>query len=63
MLKADYAPSFAVSGLAKDVQLMIDAAGSMPTDLLEALHGLYGRAAERGHGGDDIAAVRTAFDG
>jgi 3-hydroxyisobutyrate dehydrogenase len=62
MLQSDYAPSFAVGGLAKDVQLMIDAAGDMRTDLLETLLALLERAAERGHGGDDIAALRTAFD-
>lgn len=62
MLKGDYAPSFAVDGLAKDVQLMIDSAGPMPADLLRTLHGLYRTASERGHGSDDIAAVRTAFE-
>jgi 3-hydroxyisobutyrate dehydrogenase len=62
MLKGDYAPSFAVDGLAKDVQLMLDSAGPMQADLLQTLLTLYGRASDRGHGGDDIAAVRTAFD-
>jgi 3-hydroxyisobutyrate dehydrogenase len=62
MLAAEYAPSFAVDGLAKDVRLMIDAAGPMPVDLLQALLGLYERASARGHGSDDIAAVRAALD-
>jgi 3-hydroxyisobutyrate dehydrogenase len=62
MLKEDYTPSFAVDGVAKDVQLMIDSAGPMSVDLLQALRGLYVRASERGHGADDMAAVRTAFD-
>jgi 3-hydroxyisobutyrate dehydrogenase len=61
MLKEDYAPSFAVDGLVKDVQLMIDSAGSMSADLLQTLRDLYGRAGERGHGSDDIASVRSAF--
>jgi len=62
MLAHNYAPSFAVDGLAKDLHLMIDSAATMSTELLQTLLALYRRAAEAGHGGDDIAAVRSAFD-
>ena len=56
-------PAFALDGVRKDVGLMIEAAGPMPTDLLEALLAVYDRAAERGFGGADMSAVRTAIDG
>jgi 3-hydroxyisobutyrate dehydrogenase len=56
-------PAFSLDGVRKDVGLMIEAAeGTMPTDLLEALLSVYDRAAERGYGGADMSAVRTAFD-
>lgn len=57
-------PSFAVDGVRKDVALMLEEAGArgVRADLLETLAGLYGAAAEAGHGGADMAAVRTAFD-
>lgn len=55
-------PAFALDGVRKDVRLMVEAAGEMPTDLLEALLAVYDRASERGFGGADMAAVRTAFD-
>jgi 3-hydroxyisobutyrate dehydrogenase len=56
-------PAFALDGVRKDVGLMVEAAGAgMPTDLLQALLVVYDRAAERGYGGADMSAVRTAFD-
>ncbi len=57
-------PSFALDSVRKDVGLMIDSArgAGFPDDLLVALLALYDRASERGHGGADMAAVRTAFD-
>lgn len=57
-------PAFAVDGVRKDVGLMIDAAESagVAHPLLDALLGLYDTASERGHGGADMAAVRSAFD-
>ena len=65
MIAGDYPPQFALDGLRKDVALMREAAAEadtgFDTSLLEALAGLYGTASDRGHGGDDIAAVRTAF--
>ena len=37
-------------------------AAGVPTDLADALHAIYARSSTRGHGQDDIAAVRAAFD-
>jgi 3-hydroxyisobutyrate dehydrogenase len=47
----------------KDIGLMVAAAGEtgFPTGLLEAVLALFEDAAGQGHGGDDMAAVRTAF--
>ncbi len=58
------APAFAVDGVRKDVSLMLDAAEAarVPSALLTALLGLYDDASTRGHGGADMAAVRSAFD-
>nr|WP_277343371.1 NAD(P)-dependent oxidoreductase [Nocardioides sp. HDW12B] len=57
-------PAFAVDGVRKDVGLMLDAAETahVPPALLTALLGLYDDASARGHGGADMAAVRSAFD-
>lgn len=56
--------SFALDGVRKDVSLMVEAAhgAGLPDDLLRALLAVYDRSGEPGHGGDDMAAVRTAFD-
>lgn len=63
MLDGDLAPSFAVDGVVKDVGLMVDAARTtgVPTELLEAVRGLFAEASRQGHGADDMAAVRTVF--
>ncbi|MBD8585211.1 NAD(P)-dependent oxidoreductase [Frigoribacterium sp. CFBP 8766] len=67
MIAGEYPVQFALDGLRKDVSLMREAAtaadAGFDTSLLEALAGLYGTASDRGHGGDDIAAVHTAFTG
>jgi 3-hydroxyisobutyrate dehydrogenase len=57
-------PAFALDSVVKDVGLMVEAARShgFPDDLLTTLQALYVRAAERGLGGADMAAVRSAFD-
>jgi 3-hydroxyisobutyrate dehydrogenase len=57
-------PAFALDSVRKDVELMLAAARStdFPDDLLVALLAIYDRASERGHGGADMAAVRTGFD-
>jgi 3-hydroxyisobutyrate dehydrogenase len=63
VLAGDYATSFAVDGVVKDVGLMIDAAESaqFPTDLLATVRILFARASAAGHGEEDMAAVRFAF--
>ncbi|WP_314103250.1 NAD(P)-dependent oxidoreductase [uncultured Frigoribacterium sp.] len=65
MIAGEYPAQFALDGLRKDVSLMREAAtaadAGFDTSLLEALAGLYGTASDRGHGGDDIAAVHAAF--
>jgi 3-hydroxyisobutyrate dehydrogenase len=65
MIARDWTTSFAVDGVTKDVGLMIDAAHGVnfPTALLEVVHSLFERASAGGHGADDMASVRTAFDG
>jgi len=57
-------PAFALDSVVKDVGLMVDAArgSGFPDELLATLLALYDRAAERGFGGADMAAVRAAFD-
>lgn len=63
MIAGDYPTQFALDGLRKDIDLMRAAAPSTfdPT-LLDALATVYASASERGHGSDDIAAVRAGFD-
>ncbi len=63
MLAGDWTPSFAVDGVVKDVGLMVEAAAAQgfPTGLLHELHELFSEASAQGHGGDDMAAVRTVF--
>lgn len=57
-------PAFALDSVVKDLGLMVDAArgSGFPDELLATLLALYDRAAERGLGGADMAAVRAAFD-
>lgn len=63
MLAEDWTPSFEVDGVVKDVELMVEAAAStgFPTALLGVVRDLFAEAAGAGHGGDDMAAVRTVF--
>nr|WP_249409094.1 NAD(P)-dependent oxidoreductase [Frigoribacterium sp. CFBP 8751] len=64
MIVGEYPAQFALDGIRKDLDLMQEAAQGtgFDTGLLETLSGVYASAAEQGHGGDDIAAVRTGFD-
>jgi 3-hydroxyisobutyrate dehydrogenase len=57
-------PAFALDSVVKDIGLMVDAAREtgFPDELLVTLLALYDRAAERGLGRADMAAVRAAFD-
>lgn len=63
MVSGDYAPSFALDGVRKDLGLITDAAQDVGVDtrLLHALDALYADASAAGHGGQDMAAVREAF--
>jgi 3-hydroxyisobutyrate dehydrogenase len=63
MIEGDYPPAFDVTGLRKDLGLILAAAeqAGITTDLARTLHALAERAEERGHGGEDMAAIRTAF--
>lgn len=63
MLAGEYPTAFAVDGAVKDLGLITDAAREvgMPDELLTAVAGLFGEASARGFGGQDMAAVYTAF--
>lgn len=63
MLSGDFAVSFALDGVLKDLGL-IEAAGSdagVDTSWLNALRESYSRASRAGHGAEDMAAVVTSF--
>lgn len=63
MVAGDYAPSFAVDGIRKDLDLMVEAAGRtvLAPQLLTVTRDLYARASAAGYGDADIAAVVEAF--
>jgi len=63
MIAHEFPAQFALDGLRKDIGLITDAArtAGVSTTLLEALGRVYADASAAGHGGDDIAAVGTAF--
>jgi len=63
MLGGDYPPAFDVQGLRKDLALVVAAAeqAGIATELARAVLALAERAESRGHGPDDMAAVREAF--
>jgi 3-hydroxyisobutyrate dehydrogenase len=61
--KGDYPPSFTLDGALKDVELILAAAREVGVtdDVLAGLRTVYRSASEAGHGGEDMAAVYTAF--
>ncbi|WP_144710298.1 NAD(P)-dependent oxidoreductase [Curtobacterium pusillum] len=63
IIEGSFPAQFALDGLRKDIGLIADAARStgVSTVLLDALGRVYADASAAGHGGDDIAAVGTAF--
>jgi 3-hydroxyisobutyrate dehydrogenase len=63
MIAGTFDPQFALDGLRKDIGLIAAAAGDggVDTTLLAAIADRYRAASDAGHGGDDIAAVVTAF--
>ena len=60
VLARDFAPSFEVTGLLKDVRLAAKTPGVDQT-LLDALASVYSSAADAGHGDEDVCAVWHAF--
>lgn len=64
MIAGEFPAQFALDGLRKDIGLITDAArtSGVSTVLLDVLGRVYADASAAGHGGDDIAAVGTAFD-
>ncbi|WP_258367401.1 NAD(P)-dependent oxidoreductase [Curtobacterium sp. MCBD17_008] len=63
MIAQEFPAQFALDGLRKDIALITKAArdAGVDTTLLDALGRVYAEASAAGHGGDDIAAVGTAF--
>lgn len=55
--------SFTLDGGRKDLDLIVAAArgSGVPTEVLDALAEVYGRASGDGHGSDDLAAVIHGF--
>lgn len=63
MLAGEFPPQFALDGVLKDLGLIrtaVEGAGVDPT-LIRAVLSTYQQASDAGHGGEDIAAVYTAF--
>ena len=63
ILAGDWSPSFTVDNVAKDLQLISDAAerAGVATGLVDALLAAYREASAAGHGHQDLAAVYEAF--
>jgi 3-hydroxyisobutyrate dehydrogenase len=63
MIAGEFPPSFTVDGAVKDTGLIAAAMREVGTDaaLMEAVARQFGKAAEDGHGGEDMAAVYRAF--
>lgn len=63
MISGEYPVSFALDGVRKDLDLMAELAVATGTGapLLDCLRSVYAQASTLGHGGDDLAAVITAF--
>ena len=64
MMAAEFAPSFGLDGVSKDVELITDAAAraGVDTTLLNALGEVYRKASDLGYGKDDMSAVIRTFD-
>jgi 3-hydroxyisobutyrate dehydrogenase len=63
MIAGEFPPSFTVDGAVKDTGLMAAAMRESGTDatLMDAVACQYSKAADGGHGGEDMAAVYRAF--
>lgn len=64
MIRGEYEPAFTLSGAAKDTGLIAEAMRASGTDdrLMRAAHEQFRSAADAGHGGEDMAAVRYGYD-
>jgi 3-hydroxyisobutyrate dehydrogenase len=65
MIAGEFPASFTVDGAVKDTGLIAAAMRESGTDatLMDAVASQYRKAADRGHGGEDMAAVHRAFRG
>lgn len=61
MMAGDFSPAFGLDGGRKDLTLIAEAARGIDRSLLDGVRRLFDEAAKKGHGGDDLAAVYTAF--
>jgi 3-hydroxyisobutyrate dehydrogenase len=63
MITGEFPPSFTVDGAVKDTGLIAAAMRESGTDatLMDAVASQYRKAADGGHGGQDMAAVYRAF--
>ncbi len=63
MLRGEFPSQFALDGVLKDLGLIRSAVESSGVDpaLAGALHDVYRRASDAGHGGEDLAAVVSTF--
>jgi 3-hydroxyisobutyrate dehydrogenase len=63
MIAGDFTPAFGLDGALKDAGLIAEAAmaAGVDTTLIDALRAMCQRAAEAGHGGEDVAAAYLAY--
>jgi 3-hydroxyisobutyrate dehydrogenase len=63
MLAGDFSPSFPLTGVLKDLDLIRSAAvrAGVSEDVIGAIQAKYDSARRAGHGDDDMAAIYTAF--
>ncbi|MEY9876331.1 3-hydroxyisobutyrate dehydrogenase [Streptacidiphilus sp. MAP12-33] len=64
LTKGDFSVQAAILDVLKNNRLIVDAAhtAGIASPLLDACEALYAETAERGHGGEDMAAVLRAFE-
>jgi 3-hydroxyisobutyrate dehydrogenase len=63
MMAGDFEPSFALGGLLKDLNLMVEAVSptGASTSVLSSVRDAFDTASTRGHDGEDVASVITSF--
>ena len=64
MVDGDFSPHFAVRGVTKDVELVLETArrSGVDTTLLDVVHEHLTRSIDAGRGDDDVAAVVRTYD-